>query len=75
MSLEASSLAALNEDFDEDPDGLEIEHYLSVFLKRLPKEKIGETLDEKIMLVKDLIELFEQVDVNGDGSMEWDEFI
>ena len=26
------------------------------------------------MLVKDLIELFEQVDVNGDGSMEWDEF-
>ena len=74
MSLEASSLAALNEDFDEDPDGLEIEHYLSVFLRRLPKEKIGETLDEKIMLVKDLIELFEQVDVNGDGSMEWDEF-
>ena len=39
MALEASSLAALNEDFDEDPDGLEIEHYLSVFLRRLPKEK------------------------------------
>ena len=25
-------------------------------------------------LVQDLIELFYQVDVNGDGTMEWDEF-
>ena len=29
--LEALSFLQLNEDFDEDPDGLEIEHYLSVF--------------------------------------------
>jgi WD40 repeat protein/Ca2+-binding EF-hand superfamily protein len=74
MSLEASSLRALHEDFDQDPDGLELEPYLSVFLKRLPKEKLGETPEEKVMLIKDLVELFEQVDVNGDGSMEWDEF-
>ena len=74
MALEASSLKALHEDFDQDPDGLELEPYLSVFLNRLPKEKLGETHEEKVMLIKDLVELFEQVDVNGDGSMEWDEF-
>ena len=27
-----------------------------------------------VKLVKDLCELFEQIDVNGDGAMEWEEF-
>ena len=55
MALEASSLKALHEDFDQDPDGLELEPYLSVFLNRLPKEKLGETHEEKVMLIKETL--------------------
>ena len=33
-----------------------------------------EFTDEEISAVADLVELFHQVDVNGDNAMEWDEF-
>jgi len=29
---------------------------------------------DKVGLVKNLIELFRQIDVNGDETLEWDEF-
>ena len=37
-------------------------------MKRLPKTS------DVVQQVADLIELFAQVDVNGDGTMEWEEF-
>lgn len=30
--------------------------------------------ESQVQLVKHLVELFEQIDVNGDGSLEWEEF-
>ena len=37
-------------------------------LHHLPETK------DKIGLVRNLIELFRQIDVNNDGSLEWEEF-
>jgi WD40 repeat protein/Ca2+-binding EF-hand superfamily protein len=38
------------------------------------KEHVASSREANITTVKDLVELFHQIDVNGDDSMEWDEF-
>jgi len=50
------------------PDGLPLDHFVSVMLKYLPKP------EDPVKAARDLCELFAQVDVNGDGTMEWGEF-
>lgn len=51
------------------PDGLTLEEFVEVMMKYLPTAKV-----DPMTTVSDLCELFAQVDVNGDGTMEWDEF-
>eukprot|EP01029_Cantina_marsupialis_P010351 TRINITY_DN2354_c0_g1_i1.p1 TRINITY_DN2354_c0_g1~~TRINITY_DN2354_c0_g1_i1.p1 ORF type:complete len:1690 (+),score=531.32 TRINITY_DN2354_c0_g1_i1:171-5240(+) len=68
MQLPAAELENLREDFDENPDGLPLNDFIRAMLKRLPAAA------DKVAQVADLVELFAQVDVNGDGSMEWEEF-
>ena len=45
-------------------------HTRSVCLRRLWLQRRVAS----VKLVKDLCELFEQIDVNGDGALEWEEF-
>ncbi len=67
--LNYKKLEKISEDFRKSPSkGLEILDYIKVMLKHLPDIK------DKVGLVKNLIELFKQIDVNGDGTLEWDEF-
>lgn len=35
---------------------------------------LGAEYTDKTKLVKELIELFRQIDVNNDGTLEWEEF-
>ena len=51
-------------------DGLSVEEFVDVMLRKLPKR----TRDQEIELVASLVELFEQIDINGDGVMIWSEF-
>ena len=63
----------LREIFEQRADGLSMEEFISVMSKALPNTSTtGSRLDEAT--VHSLRELFLQVDVNGDGTMEWDEF-
>tara|TARA_B110001450_G_C17346481_1_gene369682 strand:- start:93 stop:506 length:414 start_codon:yes stop_codon:yes gene_type:complete len=48
--------------------GLSLEEFIKVMLIHLPDTR------DKVGLVKNLIELFRQIDVNNDQSLEWDEF-
>lgn len=67
--LNYKKLEKISEDFRKNPkDGLTLIQYIKVMLKHLPDIK------DKIGLVKNLIELFRQIDVNGDETLEWDEF-
>jgi len=50
------------------PEGLELEQFIKVMLIHLPETR------DKVGLVKNLIELFRQIDVNNDATLEWDEF-
>lgn len=67
--LNYKKLEKISEDFRKNPKkGLTLLEYLRVMLKHLPDIK------DKAGLVKNLIELFKQIDVNGDETLEWDEF-
>ena len=51
-----------------EADGLSIDQFIKVMLIHLPETK------DRVGLVKNLIELFRQIDVNDDKTLEWDEF-
>ncbi len=52
-----------------EEQGLSIEQFIKVMLVQLPE------LKDHIGLCRNLIELFRQIDVNNDQSLEWNEFI
>ena len=66
--LNYRKLEKISDDFRKNPKGLSLTEYLKVMLKHLPD------VQDKPNLVKNLIELFKQIDVNGDETLEWDEF-
>lgn len=47
---------------------LDIETFIAVMLHHLPPPS------DPVILVRNLIELFNEIDVNGDGDLEWVEF-
>jgi WD40 repeat protein len=53
----------------EQNSGLSLEQFVSVMLDR-----VAWTPENVQTFIEDLIELFLQVDVNGDGTMTWEEF-
>lgn len=93
LQLDLQSARALNDlraEFDDAGDGLEMEQFVEVMLRKLPKQQ-----DEgrrsvstqtvvvvplrlisrlSVALTAQLSELFAQIDVNGDGTLEWDEW-
>ena len=43
--------------------------FIKMMLNHLPVEAKDETV-----LVRNLVELFKEIDYNGDGDLQWDEF-
>eukprot|EP00281_Chroomonas_sp_CCMP1168_P016732 CAMPEP_0206215802 /NCGR_PEP_ID=MMETSP0047_2-20121206/2388_1 /ASSEMBLY_ACC=CAM_ASM_000192 /TAXON_ID=195065 /ORGANISM="Chroomonas mesostigmatica_cf, Strain CCMP1168" /LENGTH=801 /DNA_ID=CAMNT_0053638119 /DNA_START=93 /DNA_END=2495 /DNA_ORIENTATION=+ len=70
MLLDTNHLSDIRQEFMEAEDGLTLNSFVRVMLKYLSKDESINTQD----LVASLCELFAQVDVNGDATMEWDEF-
>ncbi|EGR31708.1 hypothetical protein IMG5_103520 [Ichthyophthirius multifiliis] len=69
MLLDNEKLAALEDEFNEHPDGIELANFIW-----LMKCAIIHPVDEKYELVCGLIKLFQDIDINGDKHMEWSEF-
>ena len=69
MLLDIDKVPALRKEFEAQEEGLTQTDFVRVMLKYLKRESIDE-----FQLVSNLVELFAQIDVNGDGTMEWDEF-
>lgn len=69
LELTEAQLDGLRDEFDKG-DGLSVEEFVSVMLKLLPQQDGQQRLE----LVHELSDLFAQVDINGDGSMEFEEF-
>lgn len=72
VRLRVEDLTALKGDFERAPggQGLSLREFVSVMLDRVG----GWEPETVVSFIEDLIELFAQVDVNGDGTMEWEEF-
>ena len=76
MRIPTASLEQLRLEFDRESgqeDGLRLEKFISVMFRyiKFPKD---EDEEKKVDLVVQLIDLFNTVDVNGDGVLEWGEF-
>ena len=68
--LSKDRLKRLQDAWEETPDGLELPDYIKLMLTEVPANK-----EERMELIHGLIKLFQQVDINGDESMQWSEFV
>jgi hypothetical protein len=70
MSFNKEKLNLINNDFNRLDMGLKLHEFLKIMLHH------SDINDEntKIEYVEALIDAFEQIDVNGDRTLEWDEF-
>ncbi|KAE9018775.1 hypothetical protein PF010_g5835 [Phytophthora fragariae] len=69
VRLQVEDLTLLKDDFDRAGRGLSLREFVNVMLDRVSWEP-----ESVVNFIEDLVELFAQVDVNGDGTMEWEEF-
>ena len=78
MMLDSSKIPELQEAFEnysEEAGGLTMSNYVKVMSNILdsPTDASGIPIKEVDLAVA-LCDLFRQIDINGDGTMEWDEF-
>ncbi|KAL0232424.1 hypothetical protein PCE1_002765 [Barthelona sp. PCE] len=66
MELDAGYMASLQRAFGEN--SVDIVEFIRIMKKHLAKN------EESLMLEINLARLFQEIDVNGDGSLEWSEF-
>lgn len=69
MLLDSERLAALEDEFNEHPKGIELPNFIW-----LMECAIHYPPEEKVDLVCGLVKLFNDIDINGDKHMEWSEF-
>ncbi|TYZ62375.1 hypothetical protein PybrP1_004520 [[Pythium] brassicae (nom. inval.)] len=69
VRLQVEDLSLLKADFDRLGRGLSLREFVSAMLERVRWD-----VESVVAFIEDLVELFAQVDVNGDGAMEWEEF-
>lgn len=71
MELDGNDLNSLRLRFLEEPNNsLVLTQFVDEMLQRLPPRSEA----EQVSLVSKLRDLFAQIDVNGDGDLEWSEF-
>lgn len=71
LRVPTSNLSSLRQAFDSEKLGLDLKMFLSAFIKNMDLE----TEEELHLMVPNLIDFFNFVDINGDGRMEWSEFV
>ena len=69
MLLDNERLAALEDEFNEHPNGIKLIDFISLMESAITYPK-----EEKIDLIYGLMKLFHDIDFNGDKHMEWSEF-
>lgn len=69
--LHRKNLGLIEKEFPKE-DGLSLTEFVSTLLRYLDYNREDEA--EKIEVTLNLIDLFKEIDVNGDETMEWEEF-
>ena len=72
MMLDGAALNELSKEFrtrpTKDPEGFSLDEFVALVLEKVPG------IRDRLTFTKELCELFAQIDINGDGTMEWEEF-
>ncbi|TMW55307.1 hypothetical protein Poli38472_013198 [Pythium oligandrum] len=75
MRLEGAGFSAIANEFHQREKrlggGLPLHDFVEIVLRGLPRPRSPE---EKYASINALVDLFEDIDINGDGTMEFDEF-
>jgi hypothetical protein len=79
MMMDMDKVSSLRGEFQQKGRGLSISEFVRVmmrFVQSSPDTDENSRLRNlpELQLVANLCELFAQIDINGDGSMEWEEF-
>ena len=70
--LPTKALAPLRVAFECSDRGLNLVEFLEAFVRNMD---LDENVDELLRTIPDLLDFFKSVDINGDGKMEWSEFV
>ena len=70
--LHKKKMYIIEQCFQKVEKGLDLKQFCKVMLEHLEYDKKDIAQTEKISLA--LIDLFKEIDVNGDATMEWEEF-
>lgn len=68
--IPVTSLDSLKQEFNKYEDDLNLETFLKVFMKY-----ISVTLDDKLVIVTELIDFFHQIDIYGKNKLSWSDFV
>jgi len=71
LKLPTSNLQRLRSIFESEENGLNLDQYLCALVDTM----MIKNDDELTHCVANLLDFFDFVDINGDGFMEWDEFV
>lgn len=74
MRMDPSALTNIRKEFFAREDEVTLEEFIYIVEKHLNKSDKQETEQEHREFVANMSELFKDIDVNGDGMMEWSEF-
>lgn len=66
--MEVHNMLSLRREFRRYEGELTLKRFVRAMLKYLPEPP---TIEDKIRLVSKIVELFDQIDINGDGTLEW----
>ncbi len=69
MLLDKNKLKKLEEEFKHHPGGIKKIDFINIMLNEL-----GSDYEDRINLVYGIYKLFLEIDFNGDGTMQWEEF-
>lgn len=81
-NLDSARMAAIKEEFRQMEDSVNMVEFVAIMEAHLPdyvyagntaSGENGNYLDRH-GIIANLVELFQEVDINGDGMMEWEEF-
>lgn len=70
--IDQDKYSILEQEFQKSSIGLSLEEFVSLMLEYLEFDRKNEKLTQ--LLVAKLIDLFKEIDVNGDELLEWREF-
>lgn len=69
LKLDAHRLAALEDEWMKSEEGLSLKEFVWLMQLAIPHKP-----EDKLLLYLGFIRLFNDIDINGDGTLEWFEF-